>query len=196
MSRQPDNAYRATDPAAVKASLDAYDEKRAAFFDAVKEFGNRLGHEVAIVGNNERMFASYLLGNWRRDGKYEKPAGLPSDKIADIPDGWHFYAKDREVRPYRGGRDKASKAACTAVDQLNKQSPGGLGLWLRSEFGIQPDVPFIRFGFEPVGDTYFVLTASGGLFASSWDGNEHFEKVPMSTYWLAKEQDAEREAAS
>jgi hypothetical protein len=199
----PDHAFRATNPQLVAASLEAYDERRQEFFEAVEAFSVELGHEVLVLGDSTRLFANHLAGEWRKDGKYEQPEGGKSwdrVKVADIPPGWHFYVKDSEVRPYRGGRDKVSKDAVKALDALNKRSPGALGRWLQQEFGIQQGTPFISFGFEPVGEDYFVLTAKPrpGSFrlTAEWDGNRHFEPVPVSTYWLAKEAaDAAEEAS-
>lgn len=209
MSKAPDNAYRAVDPQAVEDSLRRFNERRQEFFDAVKAYGDELGHEIAIMGHGDNsLFVGHLMGEWTPNGKYERPESgriTEREKVADIPPGWHFYKKDHEVRPYKGGRDAASKAVRARVEELNKMSPSGLRTWLRREFDIQRSYgSFASFAFEPLGDDFYVLTATPrpGTVQSmmvendgAWEGNEHFEKIPMSAYWLAKEQHDHEQAS-
>lgn len=192
------NAYRATDPAAVRKSLERFNEERTAFFERVEQFSRDHldGIKLQVVGNGRGMWANHLGTEIHGEtpggpGAHWTPKGLMhrGDVYAEIPEGWHYYQKEREVRPYRGGRDKASKAAVQAVEDLNATSPGDLRKWLAKEFGVDE----FGFGFEPVGDTYYVLLNPHRMITKGWDGNEHFEPVPMSTYWLDRE--AAEEAA-
>lgn len=185
--------YRATNPAAVQRSLDEYQERVAEFNALVKQFEQDHldgAHELAVMGNGDVLFASHLLGHWDKEGKWSNiPGSIKSREfLAEIPPGWHFYVKDEEVRPYRAGSDADSKAACAALDDLNTKSPGGLRAWIADAF----DVDLHGFGFEPVGDTFYILRGQTWI-TRDWDGNEHFERVKASTYWMDKE--AAEEAA-
>lgn len=189
--------YRATDPASVQRSLDAYQEQVTEFNELVRQFEQ--DHfdgrfELAVLGNGDVLFASYLKGDWRKDGLYEgHETPIARDLVVsyesdEFPAGWHYYVKDEEVRPYRGGSDADSKAACAAIDDLNSKSPGGLRAWISDAF----DVDLYGFGFEPVGDTFYIIRGQTWI-TRDWDGNEHFERVKVSEYWMDKE--AAEEAA-
>lgn len=183
--------YRATDPAAVRKTLDEYEIRVAEFNEQVHQFEQ--DHfdgrfELAVLGNGDVLFASYLKGDWRLDGLYEDNDLVLPYEADQFPAGWHYYQKEGEVRPYRGGRDADSKAACAAIDDLNTKSPGGLRAWISDTF----DVDLHGFGFEPVGEGFYILRGQTWI-TRDWDGNEHFEKVKTSEYWIDKE--AAEEAA-
>lgn len=188
--------YRATDPETVRQTLERYEERVAEFNAEVKQFEQDHfdgEHQLAVMGNGDVLFASHILderNQWSPRGKFERNASLmdPGEKVAEIPPGWHYYKKDNEIRPYRGGSDADSKAACAAIDDLNTKSPNGLRTWIADIF----DVDLHGFGFEPVGDTFYILRGQTWI-TRDWDGNEHFEKVKVSTYWIDKE--AAEEAA-
>lgn len=201
-------AYRAADPKAVRESLDRWQVERKAFFGRVRDFEMEHfdgAHTIAVVSNGDGMWARQLysrdpsrldhdtLAEHRIEGRWT-PRGKMHDGeiVAPIPPGWHYYKTDDEVRVHQGGRDADAKAARAAIKALNDTSPGDLRDWLRQHFGVDE----WGYGFEPVGDTFYVLLNPNRMLRKGWDGNEHFEKVPMSTYWLDRESAEDDEAGA
>lgn len=178
MAERQRHYFRAIDPTEVRASQDAYDTERKAFFERVEAFAAELTDgrgKLEVMGDGWGMWADHLVD--AETGRAFEP----------IPEGWHFYKTKGEVKPYRGGKTKADKAAVEAFAELNKTSPGDMRRWLATEFDLTADWMFRGFGVQPVGDDIFLIYGDGQLGKFEWDGNKHFEPVKASTYHLAVE---------
>lgn len=179
MGREPSVVYRATDPEAIKAVLDEYDDLRQEQIEATESYADELGGELHWYENGWALVHVVLVG------------------ADEVPDGWHRYkTKGNQVRPHAGGRTKAAEEARERVAAIQGICPRTMRTFLCERFDIPKEIWGGRFGACWLDGDYW-LEAYSPLWRDDDGnpreaGNEHFERAPLSDYYRALANDMEK----